>query len=111
LSLSLLIGTACFFVERQRDVRNGGVNRWKSGSKLPHSKARASARNGNLKVIWSNSNSLPEFEGVIESMSSRYTMFLPSGQPVRATTTINMKEAAGAKSKSQTEETCPPYGN
>ena len=59
-------------------------------------------------MIWgADSNSLPAFEGVIESIATKYTMFLPSGMPVRATTSINMKEAASAKAKSPNEEPCP----
>lgn len=63
-----------------------------------------------VKVLWGpgvDSNSFPAFEGVIESMSTRYTMFLPSGMPVRATTSISMKEASKAEAKSPSEEPCP----
>ena len=66
-----------------------------------------------VKVIWgADSNSLPAFQGVIESMSSRYTMFLPSGVPVRATCTVRMKEASRANFKTPpSEDPCPPDGN
>jgi hypothetical protein len=63
-----------------------------------------------VKVIWgpgANSTSLPDFQGVIESMSSRYTMFLPSGMPVRATCTIRIKEASRASFKGADEDPCP----
>jgi len=33
------------------------------------------------------------FDGVIESMSQKYTMFLPDGKPCRATVSVRMKEA------------------
>jgi len=35
----------------------------------------------------------PSFLGVIESLSTKYTMFLTDGTPVRATCTIKMKQA------------------
>lgn len=35
----------------------------------------------------------PSFMGVIESLSTKYTMFLPNGTPVRATVTVKMKQA------------------
>ena len=50
-----------------------------------------------VKVTWnSNSSGLPSFTGVIESVSTRYTMFLPDGTPARCTTNISMKSASGA---------------
>ena len=36
---------------------------------------------------------LPEFEGVIESLSTRYVMFLPDGTPVKATCHVTVREA------------------
>jgi hypothetical protein len=36
---------------------------------------------------------LPEFQGVIESVSTKYTMFLPDGTPVRATCRVTIREA------------------
>lgn len=35
----------------------------------------------------------PSFMGVIESLGTKYTMFLPDGTPVRATVTLKMKQA------------------
>jgi hypothetical protein len=35
----------------------------------------------------------PSFMGVIESLNTKYTMFLPDGTPVRATVSLSMKEA------------------
>jgi hypothetical protein len=37
---------------------------------------------------------LPEFQGVIESVSTKYTMFLPDGTPVRATCHVTVREAS-----------------
>jgi hypothetical protein len=45
-----------------------------------------------VKVTW-NSSALPDFIGVIESVSTKYTMFLADGTPVRATCTLKLKEA------------------
>jgi hypothetical protein len=43
-----------------------------------------------VAVTW---GTLPEFEGVVQSVSTKYTMFLPDGTPVRATCTVRFKEA------------------
>ena len=37
---------------------------------------------------------LPDFQGVIESVSTNYTMFLPDGTPVRATCRVAIREAS-----------------
>lgn len=37
------------------------------------------------------------FEGVVESLALRFTMFLPDGKPCRATAAISIKEAKSAK--------------
>ena len=54
------------------------------------------SRAARVMVIWSG---LPEFEGVIESIGTKYTMFLPSGTPVRATVSVKFKEANRASFK------------
>jgi hypothetical protein len=46
-----------------------------------------------VKVLWS-ANSLPTFSGVVQSMSTKYTMFMPDGTPVRATCSIKLKSAS-----------------
>jgi hypothetical protein len=38
-----------------------------------------------------------QFKGVIESLTLRYTMFLPDGKPCRATANLSIKEAKTAK--------------
>ncbi len=50
-----------------------------------------------VKVLWGNS--LPAFEGVIESVGTKYTLFLANGTPVRATCTVKLKEASRASFK------------
>ena len=47
--------------------------------------------------IWGKN--FPRFEGVIESLSIKYTMFLPDGTPCRATATIKMKQASDVVTK------------
>jgi nucleoid-associated protein YgaU len=37
------------------------------------------------------------FKGVVETLTVRYTMFLPDGKPCRATANVSMKEAMTAK--------------
>ena len=43
------------------------------------------------------------FKGVIESLSTKYTMFLPDGTPVRATCSLKIKEASKAQGKASSE--------
>lgn len=48
-------------------------------------------------VTWGPS--FPKFRGVIESLGTKYTMFLEDGTPVRATCTLKIKEVDVAKKK------------
>jgi hypothetical protein len=57
-------------------------------------------RPSRIKVIWSGG--LPPFEGVLESVGTKYTMFSPKGFPVRATCTVKVKEASRASFKKGT---------
>jgi contractile injection system tube protein len=50
-----------------------------------------------VSVTWSNN--LPAFQGVVESVSTKYTMFLPNGTPCRATCTLKMKAATKVTTK------------
>jgi hypothetical protein len=43
-----------------------------------------------VKVSWGG---LPEFKGVVESVSTKYTMFNSAGIPVRCTCSVKFKEA------------------
>jgi hypothetical protein len=50
-----------------------------------------------VRVIWgagTETKVLPQFTGVIESVSTKYQMFLDDGTPVRATCNIKLKEAS-----------------
>jgi len=47
--------------------------------------------------VWGTS--FPSFKGVIESLSVKYTMFLPDGTPCRATCSVKMTQADSAKAK------------
>lgn len=47
--------------------------------------------------IWGNE--FPRFKGVIESLAVKYTMFLPTGRPVRATATLKITHAGATGSK------------
>ena len=48
-------------------------------------------------VTWGRGT--PAFKGVVESLSVRYTMFLPDGTPCRATCTVRIKEAGTVTSR------------
>lgn len=45
-----------------------------------------------LKVVWQD-NEHQTFQGVMQSLSTKYTMFLPDGRPVRATCNVKFLEA------------------
>jgi hypothetical protein len=42
-----------------------------------------------------------KFKGVVESLTLRYTMFLPDGKPCRATANLQIKESETAKEQLQ----------
>src|SRR5205807_847427 len=44
------------------------------------------------------------FKGVVESLTIRYTMFLPDGRPCRATANLQIKEAKTAKEQLEKNE-------
>jgi Contractile injection system tube protein len=52
-----------------------------------------------VALVWGTGNKLPKFKGVIESVSTKYTMFLNDGTPCRATCTVKLKEADSASFK------------
>ena len=50
-----------------------------------------------VKVVWVPANTaLPAFNGVVQSMATKYGLFLPDGTPTRATVTLKMKSASSA---------------
>ncbi len=51
------------------------------------------------KCIFIWGKNFPRFEGVVESLSIKYTMFLADGTPCRATATVKMKQADQVKTK------------
>ena len=50
----------------------------------------------------------PKFKGVVESLSVKYTMFLPDGTPCRATAAIKMTQASRAKAKKRKKKSSAP---
>ena len=42
-------------------------------------------------VVWGDD--MQKFIGVVESVSTKYTMFMPGGRPVRATASVKLIEA------------------
>jgi hypothetical protein len=49
-----------------------------------------------------------KFTGVIESLTHRFTMFLEDGTPVRATCSVNLREARDAKEQSKDTKKASP---
>jgi hypothetical protein len=58
-------------------------------------------------VAWGNSG-LPKFTCVIESLSTKYTMFGADGTPLRATCTVKLKEADTLSTKDAEDESNQP---
>jgi len=50
----------------------------------------------------------PQFKGVIEALSVKYTLFLADGTPTRATVSVRMKEAGRVHNKGETKEANQP---
>jgi len=52
-----------------------------------------------VRVSWgSGAGAMPTFDGVVESVAVRYTMFAESGVPLRATADVKLREAANLRS-------------
>ena len=51
-----------------------------------------------VRILWGN-GALPQFDGVVASVGTKYTMFLPDGTPVRATCSVKITEASSASFK------------
>ena len=47
-----------------------------------------------IQIIWGDAANLPEFKGVIESVSTKYQMFSKTGKPLRAIATVKCKQAS-----------------
>ena len=58
---------------------------------MSESRGEEMQRPPRVQLVWGDD--LPRFIGVIESVSTKYTMFLPGGRPVRATCSVKMLEA------------------
>jgi hypothetical protein len=59
-------------------------------------------------IQFSWGSKFPAFAGVIESISVKYTLFLPDGTPVRATVAVTVKEAASVRVKKGTAASVIP---
>ena len=60
--------------------------------------AEETRRPPRVAVKW-GVDKLPDFEGVIESLSTRYVMFMPNGTPVKATCHVMVRECNQASVK------------
>lgn len=63
----------------------------------PQEKDEKKRRPHQCIVLWGKG--LPSFLCVIESLSTKYTMFSPEGEPLRATCTVKLKEAHAVDKK------------
>jgi hypothetical protein len=63
----------------------------------PNEKDETKRRPHQCVVSWGGA--LPKFECVIESLSTKYTMFSSEGAPLRATCTVKLKEAHAVDKK------------
>jgi hypothetical protein len=64
----------------------------------PKSKDEMMRRPHHCVVAWGD-RGLPKFKCVIESLSTKYSMFSSDGQPLRATCTVKLKEADAVDKK------------
>jgi Contractile injection system tube protein len=80
----------------------------------PGSKEEKEKRPHHCKVVWGGAGgTLEAFHCVIESLSTKYTMFSPGGVPLRATCTVKLKEAdvlATAKAEGKANAKGAPAG-
>ncbi len=64
----------------------------------PKSKDEKMRRPHHCVVAWGD-RGLPKFQCVIESLSTKYSMFSSDGQPLRATCTVKLKDATSVDKK------------
>lgn len=77
--------------EKNEDVHAKYVSKLlKMAEVMNESGGEKDKRPPKVKVKW---GTLPEFQGVVESVSTKYTMFNASGVPVRCTCNVKFKEA------------------
>jgi hypothetical protein len=62
----------------------------------PNSNDEQKRRPHHCVISWGQ-RGLPKFECVIESLSTKYSMFSSEGEPLRATCTVKLKEASVKK--------------
>lgn len=84
--------------EQKLDVYSTYVSGLKAMCQVPKGKSGADKHPPRVMVIWGEKDFL-QFEGVITSMATKYTMFLPDGTPVRATVTISVTASKKATAK------------
>jgi len=77
------VGDKVAVLEALAAVQNAGSS--KEEERRPH----------HCVVVWDKV--LPRFKCVIESLTTKYTMFALDGTPLRATCTVKLKEAAAAQ--------------
>src|SRR5262245_56668579 len=88
MSFELMFDTS----ERRVDVHDSFVaNLLKLAAIQDENGPEDKKRPPKVAVRW---GAFPEFEGVIGSVSVKYTMFLPDGTPVRATCQVAIREAS-----------------
>lgn len=77
---------------RKVDLKKSIENLEKMASvRVPGSKKEDEKRPHRCVIVWGSV--LPRFNCVIESLSTKYTMFDKEGNPLRATCTVKVKEA------------------
>lgn len=64
----------------------------------PEDNKEALRRPHHCVISW-GANGMPKFKCVIESLSTKYTMFSSNGTPLRATCTVKLKEAERLEKK------------
>ena len=95
-TLSVELFFDCY--ESKKDVYNTYVKGLRAMTLIDTSATGVKKRPPQVMLSWGKKDFL-NFKGVITSLSTKYTMFLPDGTPVRATCTLNLQQAAKVQAK------------
>jgi hypothetical protein len=79
--------------EQKQSVESKVANLEKLTNVIEPNSADESKRRPPMCVVAWGEKGLPKFKCVIESLSTKYTMFASDGTPLRATCTVKLKEA------------------
>jgi hypothetical protein len=95
-TLSLELFFDCY--ETKQDVYETYVKGLRAMTLIDEAASGEKKRPPQVMLSWGKKDFL-NFKGVITSLSTKYTMFLPDGTPVRASCTLNLQQAGKVAAK------------